>query len=60
MTVNEYAFSDLYTYLAERTSLPRKDVKEAVIAKFYGMEDHPTWEKIVTALKSKIEQEEPE
>lgn len=56
--VNEYAFSDLYTYVAHVTGLPRREVKEAILAKFYGMDDHPTWVKIVTILRTNAKAEQ--
>lgn len=54
--VNEHAFSDLYTYVARETNVPRHLVKQAIICVFCGVNDSEavkTWDYIQTHFRSK-------
>lgn len=49
--VNEHSFSNLYTYLAHVTGIPRPRVKHAVISVFYTGELTADFVEIINALR---------
>lgn len=50
-TLADKPFSNLYTYLAEVSGLPRDRAKLATIKTLYGLNAGPDWQIIVAALK---------